>query len=575
MTDAPSDDVGSYVLVAGAVFAVALVARLVPLYWSLLPATLDGFRYAALATATLGRGVPWAVIDADELVFTAGLATASAVTGLRPLLLAQPFAAAVGAAVPLVGVTLARRIAGEWGWSGRRVRVAAALAGLSLAVEGLLLRRTGVPDEEVVGLLLVPVLALAAHRWLARSRASWGVVTALVGGVLPPLHNLSALIGVLSVTGLAAGHAVRATGRRAWLRIVALAVGSWIAFVGYFDLAARLGLRLTFTGLLRPYPGLFLAWVVALAASVAWARGTSRRGVRLGFGLAVGGLVALAVGNAVRPLFPGTITTGAPLLVALGGLAVLVGFATVAVPRVRSGTALVCLAMLAAPVTFAYYGLSAALTPAFFGAVQRVQSFLHVPALALAAIGAVAVGTWIRAQDGVPRSGSGSGAVPGLGFSLGRALTVGAILVFAVGVALTVPVGYLALDTGTAPSTTYPSELAAAEFTAHVAGPFAADHRLSQLVVHHAGDVGRRDATGRVTVAPVRSWLSGGPPPGCPVLIQRSWTTTGAHLYPQPAATLPPERFDRWLGERSVVYAATGRDPTRLVLPQAGGASGC
>jgi hypothetical protein len=564
MTESSPDRPGRYVLVVAGVFALALGARLVPLHWSPLPATLDGFRYAALARATIGAGVPWTAIDSDELVFTAGLAVTSAVTGTRPLALAQPFVSVVGAAVPLVGVAFAARLGREYGWPGRRVRLAAAVAGLGLAVEGLVVRRTGVPDEEAVGLLLVPLFALAAHRWLADGRPAWGGVTALFLLALPPLHNMSSLLGVLSVTALAVVHAVRATERAAWLRVFAVLAASWLAFFGYFELAARLGLRLTYSGLLRPYPGLFLAWVVALGVAIAWIQGASTRTVRLGVGVAVGGWLALAAGNAVRPLFPGTITTGPWFLVALAGLAVVVALALGAVSRIRAGTGLVVLATLAAPVMLVYYGLSAALTPEFFGAVQRIQSFAHVPVLALAAVGTVAVASRLGDRDAASRS------------AVRRGLAVGVVLLLALGVALTVPIGYLNLDTGTVPSTTRPAELSAAEFAAaYSTGPFATDHRLSRIVGHHTGTVGRATGTANATVGPVRSWLAAGPPPDCPVLAPQSWTTSGAHLYPQPAATIPSDRFERWSARRGVVYAATGPDPIRLVRPRNHSSTGC
>jgi hypothetical protein len=104
MTDHARDGrPASLALLGLAVFATAVAARAAPMLWSPLPATLDGFNYAGLARATLATGsLPWGagVLAADEVGFTAVLATASAVTGVEPLYLAQPLIAFVGAAAP-------------------------------------------------------------------------------------------------------------------------------------------------------------------------------------------------------------------------------------------------------------------------------------------------------------------------------------------------------------------------------------------------------------------------------------------------------------------------------------------
>ena len=152
--------------IAAAVLLAGGAVRLVPLYWSPYPATLDGFLYAATAEHVLATGHLPLPIEWDSLGFTALVSVASALTGVPPLRLAQPLAAVLGGVSCLTGVVVARRIGLDLGWPADRVRVAATLAGVAMAVEGLYVRRTGVPDEEVVGLLLVPLLAFAFHRAL-------------------------------------------------------------------------------------------------------------------------------------------------------------------------------------------------------------------------------------------------------------------------------------------------------------------------------------------------------------------------------------------------------------------------
>jgi hypothetical protein len=550
-------DRDGYALVALAVFAAAAAARAVPLLWSPLPATLDGFNYAGLARATLGTGsLPWdaGVLAADEIGFTAVLSTTSAVTGVEPLYLAQPLIVLVGAAVPLAGVALVRDLAPS-SWSPRRVRLAAALVGFSLALDGLFLRRTGVPDEEAVGLLLVPLLALAAYRWLDGGRPAWGGLTLLFLAVLPPLHNLSSLLGLLTLSGLLALHAVRASGA-GLRRAVVLAGFAWLYVFGYFLVGRRVGLTTSYGQLFDPYLGLFLAWVVLLVAAVVWARGTTPRAQRAAFLAPVGlGLLIVAL-NAVVPLFPGTIPSLPAVVFGLVGFLVPVALAAVGLPRVRYGGGPAVLALFAAPAVLSYYALTASLTPEFFDAVVRIQTFAHVPVFVLAGVGAA--GLVRRPGDADLRRRFGQ-------------VVVGLLVL---SVLVTVPLAYVNLDTGTYPSTTLESEFAATSFaTTHVDGRYATDHTLSRVDTHYTNGpaVEAGTTSGEARLGPTLSWLSGGTPPACPTLSQRSWTTTGAHLYPAPPGTVSPDAYRSWLTTQHVVYRSSGLDPLTLSVPRSPG----
>ena len=548
-------------LLALAVLTAAVAARAVPLLWSPLPATLDGFNYAGLARATLETGsLPWdaGVLAADELGFTTALATASAVTGVEPLYLAQPLIAFVGAAAVLAGLALVRELAPS-AWPSRRVRLAAAFVGFGLALDGLFLRRTGVPDEEAVGLVLVPLLALAAHRWLDGGRRAWAAAGFLLLAFLPPLHNLSSLLGLLTLTGLVALHAVRSS--RTLARAGALAALAWAHVFGYFLVVERFGLVTSYSDLFEPYLGLFLAWVVLLVVGVIWARSATPRGQRTAFLAPVGLGVLVVALNAVVPLFPGTITTLSPVLLGVGALLVPIAFAAVGLPAVRRGAGPAVLALFAAPAALSYYALTASLTPEFFDAVVRIQSFAHVPVFVLA--GAGAAGLVARADSPGSR----------------RRVVAAVAAVFLLSVAVTVPLGYVNLDTGTYPSTTLESEFGAATFaTGRVDGRYATDHTLSRVDAHYLSGPAPPDegftSRGEARVEPMRSWLSGGRPPACPTLSQRSWTTTGAHLYPAPPGTVSPTEYRSWLTSRHVVYRASGLDPLTLSVPRVRG-GGC
>jgi len=564
MTDA---DRARDALLALSVFAAAVAARAAPLYWSPLPATLDGFNYAGLARATLATGsFPWdaGVLVADEIGFTAALATASAVTGVEPLALAQPLIAFVGAAAPLAGLALARDLA-PGSWSRRRVRLAAGLVGFGLALDGLFLRRTGVPDEEAVGLVLVPLLALAVHRWLDGGRRAWGGLALLLLAVLPPLHNLSSLLGLLTVTGLVALHAVRGSGTGVGAAL--LAGIAWVHVFGYFAVGERIGLATSYGELFEPYLGLFLAWVVLMVVGVVWTRSATPRARRTAFLAPVClGFLVVAL-NAVVPLFPGTIATPSAVGLGVAALLVPVGFAAVGLSAIRRGVGPAVLALFAAPAALSYYALTASLTPEFFDVVVRVQSFAHVPVFVLAGVGTA--GLAARLDDRAPRVGDA-----GLRRRLGTVL----VAAFLLSVLVTVPLGYVNLDTGTYPSTTLESEFGAASFaTARVDGRYATDHTLARVDTHYlSGPVPGEGPTprGDARLVPTRSWLAGGRPPGCPTLSQRSWTTTGAHLYPAPPGTVPPDAYRSWLTSQHVVYRASGLDPLTLSVPRSAG-GGC
>jgi len=543
------------VLIVGAVFAVALAARAAPLYWSSLPATTDGFRYARLAERLLATGTfPLSVIDSDEFVFTLGLAATSALTGIQPLQAAQVFVSVSGAAAPVAGAAVAYRVAAERGWPDRRILLATALTGFGLALDGIFLRRTGVPDEEALGLLLVPILVFAAHRWLHSGRLAWGLSTALVLIVFPPLHNLSSLIGVLSVSGLVAIHAVRAPGRGSLLRAVTLGLGAWVVFIGYFEATARLGLRLTYSDLLRPYPGLFIAWLVVLLVGGIWIRRTSLGAQRLTTMAPIGAFFLVVGVNTFTPIFPGTVPSP-PLVVALIlGLAVPVGFAALGLRAIRRESGVVVLAMLLAPVVFIYYLLSASLTPEFFGAVIRAQGFAHVPAFVLAGLGIA----WLVNVD--RRTDVGN-----------RPLVAVAVVLFAAAVVVTLPLGYLNLDTGSYPSTMFESEFEATDFvTDHITGEFTTEHSLSRPAILYHKPLSPYRVTGdgtRVTVGATATWIRGGPPPDCPLLSQQAWTTTGAHLYPTAPGVIAAPTYENTLSTRNVVYTTSGYDPLVLSLP--------
>jgi hypothetical protein len=63
-------------------------------------------------------------------------------------------------------------------------------------------------------------------------------------------------------------------------------------------------------------------------------------------------------------------------------------------------------------------------------------------------------------------------------------------------------------------------------------------------------------------------WLSGSPPPPCPVLVQRSWTTTGAQFFPTSPVEMDENEYRRARATRHLVYITNSADPIWLSVPR-------
>lgn len=543
-----------YVVVCLAVFAVALAFRTLTLYWSPFPAALDGFDHAALARDTLASGqLPLDRIRADSFVFAGGLALVSALTDSRPVVMAQPVIAVLGAGSCLTAVAVVRRLGRRLALSGRRVRCAAVVAGFGLAAEGLYLRRTGVADEEAIGLLLVPLLAIAFHRALRTRRPAWIAVAAVLAISFPLLHTFSTLIAALTLLGVLATQLLRVPSRRLATVGLVFVGGFWAYFALYYEVAARVGLTVPYVGRVLAFPGLFGAWLIVLVVGVLWVRSARPRLQRAGLLGAVAVGYAVLVANVFVPVFPGTVTTPLPILALASLFVVPVVLASYRLPDVTAdaGDGAVVVALLAAPAVQTFFSLTASLTPEFYGTVMRTQTFVHFPVFVLAALAAV----------GLPTTERFSLGRLGLANRLGSVRTVAVVLLL-VSAALTAPLAFVDLDTATYPSTTTHEEFAAASFTAtHVPGRWASDDPSARIGSLYYPD------RAQASQAPVGSWLTGGSPPDCPVLSARSWTTSGAHLFPLAPATIPPARYRNWLADRDLVYATSGADPFSLTRP--------
>jgi hypothetical protein len=553
----------SYLLVGAAVFAVALAMRTVSLHWSPLPFNPDGIRFAALAERTLATGVLPPTpqpLHGDEFAFVLFHASVSAATGVRPLSIAQPTIALLGASVPLLVVSFARRV-GARSFRPADTRAAAALAGLLLATEGLYLRRSAAVSSEVVGLLFVVLLALAVHRGFETRRPAWGAVAVVLLGVFPITHNLSTMIGGLVLTALVALH----VHRRPTTDTLLLGAGTVLAFWTYlFAYDALVGLN--DFGRASGAPGFFFTWVIVLLALAVW---LSTAGPRAQRGVPMTGLlfgVAVLAANAVIPVFPETADTPL-LLLALVAPVILLGllgtWGITSVADRASGAGVPVLALLVGPLALIAFSLTADLTPVYFNLVGRAQTFVHPAVMILAALATVALAG--RHGREVARSGAGGGSSasqsgPEPGF---RRIVVPVVLACAL---VSAPLAFGGLHAFAYQSTTTPAEFGTAEFaTTRLTGSWAGDDHVRRIASNYYPN----DSNG--STRPVYRWLrSGGTPPGCPTVVQESWTTVGAQPMPAAPARIGSDRYRGWLANRNVVYVTGGSDPLRVVASTGG-----
>lgn len=534
-----------------ALVGVALVLRALPLYWSQHPSTLDGFHYAASAHATVASGTLPFPDRADDLFYTSLIAITGLVFDAPTLRATQPAATVLGAGICLVGVAIARRAARESATvSVDASAVALAVAGL-LAVEGLFLRRTTVPDSDIVGILFTLVVAVALHYAYRTGYWRWYGITGLVLLVFPTVHTFTSFIAALVVTGLTAQHVSRTLSVRSLVGGLVIAGGFWAYIAAYYRTAeTALSLVVPYVDRVTAYPGLFVAWAIILVIGIVWLQHTSRRIRQVAYLGVVGVFFGVVALNTLTPIYPGTARTPTVvvgLVAVLGVVAAAAGFSLDLVGDYRSG--IVILALFCAPAAVIGFALTASLTAEYFATALRAQTFLHFPVLAVAGVTVAR----LLARDTSSRGW--------------RWLRVAVAVVVIAATVATAPLAFVNMDTGSAPSTTLDSEYQSVEFAStRLAGPWATDHSLSRVSGHSFG--------ANASLAPTAEWLSGGAAPRCAVVSQRSWTTTGAHLFPNAPETVPPDEYATLTGSRNVVYTSTGLDPVTVSVPRSG-TSGC
>jgi hypothetical protein len=539
----------SYAFVVLAVFAIALAMRTIPLYWSPLPSTLDGFAYAGLARDTLQTGAyPLSQRPrADFFILTLLTAVTGSVTGEPSVHVIQPMISVIGAAIVVVGVALTHRLGTELGWPSKRVRFAALITGLLLAVEGLFLRRSMEPDPEVLGMLLALLSVIALHRLLSTDDTRWVLPLSVLLFAFPLLHIFSTFNAAVGLVAVFALMVFAKPNRRVALVGGAIVGGFWLYFIAYFEVVQRLDiLTVSYVGRVTSNPGLFTAWIFALVFGAGWYQRTSNRTQRAVFLAPLGVLFVLVLVNVVQPIYPGTIRSPPEVALLISFLAIPVLFAGYATPAIskRYTHAVPVIAMFAAPLVIIYFSLTASLTPDFFATGMRAQTFMHVSAFVLVGLAAA---TAFRGRS--------------LASPSWRVVRVGALVVLVSCTLVTTPLAFVSLDTFHYPATTTESEFEAAEFASErIPGSWASQDGPDRIASHYFEGGGSH--------APTRTWLTGGSPPACPVLLQESWITHGAYLWPAQPQTLPGQAYDSFVADRNLVYSSSGPDPLAIAAPR-------
>lgn len=535
-----------YAIAATLVFTVGVALRYAPRHWTPFPYNPDGFRFAAQAERAAASGhLALDGIASHGYGFPVLLSHLQLITDIPSLSLAQPTIALVGTIPCLLAFSFGCRSARALGWSPTRRLTVGTLAGLVLAIEGVYLRRTAAVSYEVLGILLVFTVALAFHRWLDTSRLRWAVVLGLGLLILPVTHHLSTMIAALTLTALFVVHVHRSPTPPVFVRALPVVGLFWLYFSVYY-----IQTRPPYFGNLATKPGLFVAWVVTMCGLALFFRRASTRARRLLFALPLlPGFVIMAV-NTMIPVFPGSASTHPRLLIHVMPLVVLLGAAIWGTPVVfdegRSG--FVVLAALVGPLAFAWFGLTAGLSPAYRDIAIRAQTFFHLSVAVTAAVGIVELSRRVRPE-----------------YRLSARTALSSLLLVCVIVSM--PFAFLGPPVLSYESTTTTGQFQSVTFTeTHLDSSWTSDDHLTRISEEYYNS--------NAAPGPTYEWLQGAAPPECSVLVQESWSTVGAQAYPADPILANASALEQYTTSRTVVYAGGPAERYELVRPD-GQPEGC
>ncbi|WP_266080504.1 sodium/phosphate symporter [Haladaptatus caseinilyticus] len=532
-------------LVALTVFVVSVAMRMLPLHWTPLPYNVDGFHFAALARTAGATGHLSAasqLLNPDEYVLTAYLAAVSQATGIEPLGIAQFLVAIIGTVPALTVIVLIRHVCERLEWKPSHARLAALLAGLILAFEGVYLGRSAAVSSEMLGHALVILSALAFYRALRTERPAWMALTLAFVVALPVTHNLSSMIGALVLLAIFVRALKNPTRRRIVFGSTVLVL-FWTYMLVYYYYTG-----LTAAGYITELPGLFLAWVIFLVVLAQWLPSAGTVVQRFVPAGVVVGVVALLVANHFLPIFPGSASTAPLQLAFLIPVASIGLVAAWALPKLSGdeGVSAVVVGLLVGPLALIGFAMTSNLTHEYEALAVRGQIFVHFALGILAAIGAVEIGY---------RRGSASS------LSVARQAVVPLVVLC---ILVSAPFAFTGLHATSAQPTVTSSEFATGTFASnHIEGGWLSDGHIAFMSSRYY------PYRTSVQYTPLYQWLhGGGSSPNCPVVAQRSWTTVGAQVFPSSPVRINTQRYERWTARRDVVYSASGRDPLVVTMPR-------
>ena len=526
-------------------FCLALVLRLVPLFFSPLPYNIDGFALTAISR-DFGTTGHWALNESDPNeadlklpAFSLVWYAASSVAGLHPLTDIQWFLRIVTATVVLPVYLLGVMLTGR--------RSVGFVAGLFLAIFGSFLLLTSSVMKESLALLFVPAIVLAFHGRADSRRRTIATVLLLV---LAFLHHVTLLMAVGMVGSLIFLAQARALSRgRFSTRTLALdlasGIGPFAVGMAYYK-AVNLG---TVPTAFDEFV-LFLALMIVLMALLAraWRPLARRRGRRFvlpsGRAFLVPAIVLAAVlVNTETVLFPGTSATRPALLELLPPLLFLAALALVGygvVRRTSNRANDLVLSLAVAPTALVLFGFLRGLDPLSHLIIYRSFDFLD---FAFALLVGVGVGLlWARL-----------GTHPGVRIAIVAAL-LGALLA-------TTPMAWDTQRVFGVDNVTTPEEFQALSVLASLgAKSVASDQRLTTVGTWWFGFEGDRFLP--------YDLLHGNPVSGADyALVLERWTTIGAQEYPGPNVILDRATLDDFLSGHRIVYVA-GVPGDRLYVVQ-------
>lgn len=542
-----------YTLAFLCVFAVGVAIRLLPLYWTPYPFNPDGFMFAAGARDAIAAGsVPAPdTMGSQQYGFVLLLVTLSQITSLEPLWIAQPTIAVIGTLPALLATLLVREFGSEFDWPARRTFIASSLAGLVLATEGLYLRRSVAVSYEVLGLLLIPTVALCIHRFFESTHRSWLGAAGVLLFALPLTHHLSTVVTAVTLTVLVSIWIDHQPTRLVISTGVAIVLGFWLYLSAYYTLFPT-----AYYGLIRINAALFIAWIiiiVSLAHCLQVATPNTSRQI-------IGCIIILGFGifilNTIQPIFPGTSPTPPLLLALVAPLMVLTIFAIWGLPIiVRSTHGLLVLALFIAPISFIGISLTAGLSPQYSNLVQRSQTFVHFGTIIIAVIGLFSL--YDRTSD--------------YSQTISTVIRVGLPITFILVAVITTPIAFVGLEALSYQGTTTEAEFSTATFASTaITEPWTSDDHITRIQSNYYQSQHNRGA------GPVYNWLQGSTPPTCPTVVQKSWTTVGAQLFPSPPKKLSEDTYVSWRSNNNVIYVSgSGKGQIAIVTSSNDSTKGC